>query len=355
MKKKRTLIVAGVVVITAALAGLVLPNVLGSKDESVAEILPAVTLENPRIRSIELSEELIGTIEPDSMVYVTPLGSGEVTSVSVKTGDMVGSGQILCVIDTKQVELSRIAVETAKVNFEDARKQLERYSVLYASGDVAEADYQSLRDQVDIAKLQYENAKIEYDTQLKASEITAPITGRVESFDVSVHDMVSPQTTLGVISGEGEMAVTFYVTERIVSTLKPGDTITVEKNGTSHSAAITEVSTIVDKESGLFKAKASIPTGENLATGTSVKLYVTSQKAENVLTVPVDSVQYEGGSPFIYTYIDGILKQNPVTLGLKDEVYVEVHGEITEADQVVTSWTREMFDGSKAVTLSSLQ
>ncbi len=352
MTKKKIFIIAGAVVIVAAVAGLILPRALeGKKEELVAEVPPAVTVEKPEIRTIELSNELIGTIEPDSIVHVTPLGAGEITSVGVKTGDMVSAGQLLCVIDTKQVESSRITLETARITYEDAKKNFDRYSVLYAAGDVAEADYQSLADKVEMARLQYENAQIAYKIQMESSQVTAPIAGRVESFNISVHDMVSPQTTLCVISGEGGKSLTFYVSERIVGGLKAGDSIRVEKNGTDHSAAITEVSTMIDQASGLFKVKASIPDGDTLATGTSVKLYVIAQRAENVLTVPVDSVYYEGGNPFIYTYVDGSLKKNAVTVGLADNEYTEIQSGIAADDQVVTTWTSELYEGSK-VTLA---
>lgn len=352
MTKKKIVIIASTVVLSAVAAVFILPKFLGgNKEELIAEVPPAVTIEKPQIRTIELANELIGTVEPDSIVYITPLGSGEITSVSVQTGDMVSAGQLLCVIDTKQVESSRISVETAKITYEDTQKNLDRYSVLYAAGDVAEADYQSLVDKVEMARLQYENAKIAYNIQLESSQITAPMAGRVESFSVSVHDMVSSQTTICVISGEGGKAVTFYVTERIISGIKAGDSIRMEKNGTDHTATITEINTMIDKESGLFKIKASVPSGDTLATGTSLKLYVTSQKAENVLTVPVDSIYYQNGSSFIYTYADGTLKQNPVTVGLSDEQYIEVQDGITAEEQVVSSWTSEIFDGSK-VTLA---
>ncbi|WP_333645562.1 efflux RND transporter periplasmic adaptor subunit [Lacrimispora sp.] len=352
MTKKKIFIIAGAVVVTAALAGLILPKVLGgNKEEFVAEVPPAVSAEKPQVRSIELSSELIGTIEPSSIVYITPLGAGEITGVNVQTGDMVSAGQLLCVIDTKQVESSRIMAETARITYEDAKKNLDRMAILHAAGDVADADYQSLADKVEMARLQYENAKIGYNLQIESSQVTAPIGGKVESFNVKVHDMVSPQTVLGVISGEGGKGVTFYASERIVGGLKAGDSIQVEKNGTSYDASITEVSTMVDAASGLFKVKASVPGGDSLATGTSVKLSVVSQKAENVLTVPVDSVYYEGGASFIYTYADGALKRNPVTIGLADDDYAEVKEGITAEDQVVTTWTSELYDGSK-VTLA---
>ena len=352
MTKKKMITIAVAVIAVVAVAGLLIPRILGgNKDEIVAEVPPAVTVVKPENRSIQLSSELIGTIEPDSIVYVTPLANGEITNVGVQTGDMVTAGQLLCVIDTKQVESSKITAETARVSYEDAKKNLDRMTVLYQAGDVAEADYQSLVDKVQLAKLQYDNAKIGYNIQLESSQVTAPISGKVESFNVKAHDMVAPSTVLCVISGEGGKAVNFYVPERIVNGLKTGDTIKVEKNGTDRSATITEVSTMIDQASGLFKVKASIPDGNTLATGTSVKLYVVSQKADNVLTVPVDSVYYEGGNPFIYTYADGKLKKNAVTVGLADDSFMEVKEGITTDDQVVATWTSELYDGS-LVTLS---
>ncbi len=352
MTKKKIVIIAGAVILILAVAGLMIPRILGgNKDEIVAEVPPAVTVVKPETRNIQLSSELIGTIEPDSIVYVTPLGSGEITNTGVQTGDMVSAGQLLCVIDTKQVESAKITAETARVSYEDAKKNLDRMTVLYQAGDVAEADYQSLVDKVQLAKLQYDNAKIGYNIQLESSQVTAPISGRVESFNVKAHDMVSPSTVLCVISGEGGKAVTFYVPERIVNGLKTGDSIKLEKNGTDRSAAITEVSTMIDQASGLFKVKASIPDGNTLATGTSVKLYVISQKADNVMTVPVDSVYYQGGSPFIYTYVDGKLKKNAVTVGLADNSFMEIKEGIQADDQIVATWTSELYDGS-VVTLS---
>lgn len=351
MSKKKILIITGIVIVGAA-AAFTVPKLLGgNKEEIVAEAPPAVTVEKPQIRSIELDNELIGTIEPDSIVYVMPLGSGEVTEIHAQTGDVVSAGQLLCVIDTKQVETSRIAMESSRISYEDSKKNLDRSTVLHAAGDIADADYQTLVDSVERARLQYESAKIGYNHALESSQVTAPIAGRVESFNISLHDMISPQTNICVISGEGGKAVTFYVTERVVNNLKIGDTIRVEKSGTDHTASITEVSSMIDKESGLFKVKASVPDGDNLATGTSVKLYVVSQRADQVLTVPVDSVYYEGGNPYIYTYENDAVKKNAVVVGLADSEYIEVQEGITAEDQVITTWTSELYDGS-SVTLA---
>ena len=74
MSKKKVITIAVSVVLVAAVATLIATNVAGGKKEDVAEVPPVVAAENPELRSIEVSTELIGTIEPDSIVYVTPKG-----------------------------------------------------------------------------------------------------------------------------------------------------------------------------------------------------------------------------------------------------------------------------------------
>ena len=136
MSKKKVITIAVSVVLVAAAAALIVSNVAGGKkEETVAEVPPVVSAEHPELRSIVVNTELIGTIEPDSIVYVTPKGAGEIISVNAQTGDQVTAGQLLCEIDTKQVEAARLTMETARVSYEDAKSNLDRYSVclLYTS------------------------------------------------------------------------------------------------------------------------------------------------------------------------------------------------------------------------------
>ena len=107
-------------------------------------------------------------------------------------------------------------------------------------------------------KAQYDAAKLAYDNQIEFSTITAPISGLVESFNVEVHDNVAQSNVLCVISGEGTKAVSFNVTERVVDGLSTGDVIRIEKNGSDYHGVITEISSMVDASTGLFKIKASL-------------------------------------------------------------------------------------------------
>ena len=62
--------------------------------------------QKPQTGDIRLTTSVIGKIEPSDVVYIYPKAAGDVTEVNVKAGDVVTKGQVLCNIDTKQVESS---------------------------------------------------------------------------------------------------------------------------------------------------------------------------------------------------------------------------------------------------------
>ena len=50
-------------------------------------------------------------------------------------------------------------------------------------------------------------------------------------------------------------------------------------------------------------------------TGSTTKLSVISDRADNVLTIPVDAVYYSGGDAYVYTYDNGTVHYVPVEVG----------------------------------------
>ena len=58
--------------------------------------------------TIRLTTSVVGTIEPSDVVYIYPKTAGDVTEVNVKAGEIVAAGTVLCTIDTKQVDTSKM-------------------------------------------------------------------------------------------------------------------------------------------------------------------------------------------------------------------------------------------------------
>ncbi len=346
--KKRTKIITAVAA-AGILAALILPRYLKPEETADPAVPPVVRAEQPQTGSITLYRELTGTIEPTDMVSVIPKLAGEVKEVYVKTGDRVQEGQKILTIDNKQLDSARISMETARVALGDAQTNLARMQALYASGDISAQTFEQTQSAASQAQLQYDAAKLNYDTQAEYTTITAPISGVVESLDAEVHDLISQSAPVCVITGGEGMMVKFSVPEKIAAVIAPGDPLSVEKGGSSYEGTITEVSAIVDSSSGLFPVKGTVPGAQGLAAGTMVKLSVVSEKAENVMTVPVDTVYYEGGSSYVYTYEDGAVHKVSVEVGIYDSEKAEIRSGIDGSAMVLTTWNAELYDGAPAV------
>jgi len=342
---KKSVVIAGVIVV--ALGAVVAARALKPKSAEVEAPVPVVEVQTPQSGTIELFRNLVGKVEPSDVIYIYPKMPGEVKEVFVKAGDMVEKGQPICTIDTKQVDNARLTLQSAEMARDDAKRNLDRQQALFAAGDISSAAFEQAQTQAKGAQIQYETAKLNYDNQMEYSNITADIAGKIEICDIEVHDNVSSQNLICVIAGEGSKAVSFAVTEKVVNQMHVGDEVTIEKNGTDYHGTITDVSTMIDAATGLFKVKASVEKGDALPTGSAVKLSVTSDKEENVMTLPVDAVYYSGGDAYVYTYDNGTVHHIPVEVGIYDSERIQILGGVGEQDEVITTWSSELFEGSQ--------
>ena len=351
---KKGWIISGVVVIALA-AAIVGPRMLRPKETAVEISLPVVDVISPEKGSITLYRELTGTVEPSDVVYIYPKMAGEITAVGVKVGDIVTEGQVLCEIDTKQVDSAKLTLDGAAVTLADARTNLSRMEVLYSAGDISSQAIEQYRSQVKTAQIAYDGAKLAYDTQLEYSTITAPISGKIENLDMEVFDTVSQQNQICVISGEGSKTVSFSVPEKIVNQLKLGDQIVIEKSGSDYEGVITEINSMINASTGLFKIKATVENGDALATGSIVKLSVISDHVTDVVTLPVSTVYYSGGDAFLYVYDNGSVRQVPVEVGIYDSETAQIVDGVTMDDKIITTWSSELFEGSQVELSANAQ
>ena len=336
------------VVIAGVLAAVIVPRLMKEEPPIEAAPLPNVTVENPLKRDIVLESGLIGTIEPSDILYVTPKVAGEIQQVLVSAGDVVKQGQALCKIDNKkQIDNAKIQMDSAAVALQNAQSNLNRMQVLFASGDISAQSFEQVQVQARSAQLQYQAAKLGYETQVEYSTVTAPIGGKLESVNMELHSMVSQSSQLCVITGEGVKKVSFSVPERIKVNLELGSRIRLQKQGTEYEAEITKMADMISPQTGLFEVEASIEEGDGLAPGSTVKLFVVSDYTRDAITIPVDAVYYDGGDAYAYTCEGSTVHKVPVETGIFDEERIEILSGITMQDKVIVTWSSELYEGSQ--------
>lgn len=360
MKKQVKIAIAAVVVL--GFAGLVATRMMKPQEEMQTKGLPAVTLTTATEGSIEQTTALMGTVQPSDTYYITPKVAGELVEIYVQNGQSVEEGAPIAKIDNqKQIDAAKSQMEAANASVQAASQQaataqdaVNRMTPLYESGDISVQSYnqtansaKAAASQVDAAKAQAASAKLNYETQVEFATVTAPAAGVVQNQNMTLHGMVSQSSQLCVITGTGAKVVKFNVTEEVLQNLTMGQIVTVEKNGTSYSGTITKLTKLVDPQSGLFPVEATLSGAGALSDGSSTKLSLVAAKADHALLVPVDAVYYSGGNPYVYTYENGLVKRVFITTGISDDQYYEVTDGLDGTEQIVNSWTDDIYDGAE--------
>lgn len=345
---KRSTIIGGVLAV--ALVGLIGYRFLAPKDgQTQYETRPTVLTETPQTGDIILYTDLTGTIEPESKAAVQPKISGEVLEVYFQAGDMVAEGQVLCRIDSDALTSLKLQMDAAQVALTDANNTLARTQALFQSGGVSQQSLEQAQNAAKNAQISYDSAKNQYDLQVEYTEVQAPISGVIESRGIEPHDHVSAGDEICVISGKDQVQANFGITEKTHQNLVVGDSVQVEKNGVSYEGTVTEIGSMVNSATGLYDAKAIIPQAQGLTTGSRVKLTVVADRVLGVMTVPVDAVSYDNGTPFVYCYEDGTAKKTVIESGIYDSERMQVVSGLTAASQVITTWSNELVDGAQVL------
>ena len=353
--------------------------------------LPTVSVTRPETASIGIETSLIGQMVPGDLYYVTPKAAGEIREIYVEQGDFVEEGDPICEIDNqKQIDAAKISLDSAQVSvdtYQDsvatAKTNLDRMAALLNTGDISSQTYEQTKAAYDQAaaglegaKLQLEAAQLQYDTQVEYATVTAPVSGKIESESMEINALAAQSTQLCVISGDSAKKVQFGVTDRLLPAFSLGETIRVEKQGETYEGTISSISTMVSAASGLYPLEAAVADNGAIPAGASVKVYFTSEKAEDVLTVPTDAIYYDGGKNYVYTVseiskeelsdtgsgtVAAVMEGNTpaevhkveVETGLSDGERTEIRSGISQEDTVILTWTNQLYEGAQVQVLSA--
>ena len=191
--------------------------------------------------------------------------------------------------------------------------------------------------------------------QLDYCTVTAPISGVIEAINVEKEGMAAAGNVAYIISNKDSMTVTFDVAEAAKNTLNIGDHVTVERNGQTFDGSITEIGTMAGQQTKLFRVKATVTgAGDALPNGVSVKVSATTEKEDNKMLIPFDSLYFSGGDAYVYCVEDNELVRTSVTVGLMDDEHAVIEDGLTTDSLVVDNWSAKLRNGAEVeiVTLN---
>lgn len=341
-----------ILIILSLLSFFLVRRIMKPKEEVEGKALPTVTCISMEKSDIAVKEELLGEISAKEQFRLLSKISGEVLEIDKENGSEVKKGERIALLDNqKQVDAAKYSLEQAKAQAEVARDSRDRLATLKESGDISVQDFEAADAQAKAAEAQVKAAKLNYDTQVEFSEITAPADGILQN-SILVKGAFIPQgTQLATLMGAGAQQVLFSATEELVKNLSVGQSIMLEKGKESYPGTITEISSVLLPETGLFPVKAEVE-NTDFPEGSKAKISLTKDSRTSVNTLPLNVLYYENGEAFVYVFEgtdgnEGLLRKKKVELGLSGEESAEILSGLSDRDKVVSSWNNEMFDGAK--------
>lgn len=303
-----------------------------------------VTVETIMVTPQKLENKMsaVGTILSNESVTIKPEVPGKINLIGFEEGKAVEKDQILFTLDS---ELLEAEYQEVKANFDYASNQYDRAKKLNKDGIIPSEEF-------DERLRAYLNAKSRVNTlatRLKKHTIKAPFTGRLGSRLVSIGDYVTAGESLINLEDLSPVKVEFYIPQRFILTIKPGQPVqvVVEPLSQIFEGTIYLIDPQVDPATRSALIRAKVPNPDKLLKpGMFSTVTIVIEQKEDALTVPVEALVSRGEKHFLYIVEEGKAAIRQVQLGIFTEESVEILDGLNPNARVIVSGLQKIIPGA---------
>jgi RND family efflux transporter MFP subunit len=318
-------------------------------------VLIAAAVVQPR--TLELYEEVVGTIENVIDPTVGAEVAGRVTRITGFTGKKVAKGDLLAEIDAAdfhiqaradQAEIGRLAslLEQQERVVERNRKLVGQGFISQNVIDDAVAQRNALRQQLTAARARAEQT----GRSLTKSRVVAPIDGEIETQIVAVGDYVKLGDPLFKMVGMQELRVHLLLPEAAATRIKQGLKVVLSPPAAPErllEARIDEIKPTVGANNRALDAIVKIRAeGTLFRGGGTVNARIVIKTLDNALMVPEQSVVLRPAGKVVYAVQDGVARQRIVETGVRQDGLQEITQGLAAGEMVATDGAGFLTDGA---------
>ncbi len=237
----RRVAIALVIVAALGIAAYLGVQKLGSRVFKAAVSVTEVSMISPMQASVQVTST--GYVVPQVWSKVGAKISGRLSQVLVKEGDVVKTGDVIATLNdadqrsavaaaASRVLASRARAETARANFSEIKRQIDRTRGLLEGNAVPRAQLEDLESRGKsladaVAAADAESAAVEAEAQtlrvgLKDRVIAAPVDGTVITKPASVGETVGLASTIAEIADFNSLVVETDVPEARLNLVNVG-------------------------------------------------------------------------------------------------------------------------------------
>jgi cobalt-zinc-cadmium efflux system membrane fusion protein len=306
-------------------------------------------------QTIALPGEVV--LNPDKLAHIVPRVGGIVGDVKKTVGDQVETGDLLAVLESRELAEARAAYLAGQQRLALAQANLAANEELKAKGivpdleflaakrDLAEAEIELRAAEFKLHTLgvpQAELAAVEQqsDEKFPFHELRAPFAGTVIARHITSGEVVTTETDVFQLADLGDVWVNLTVYQKDLENVKAGQRVSVI---TGHdiartSGTISYVSPVVDEATRTAVARVVLPNPDGRwRPGLFVTGRVETDFVDVAVLVPRSALQSVEGNDSVFVETPEGFARRPVTVGRANETQVEITAGLRPGERYVAA------------------
>lgn len=301
-------------------------------------------------QSVSPSLSLVGNVKAHQQISIESEVSARIETVHVQPGETVEKDAPLVTFNRAKAQA---AVLEASAYLNDEIRKLNEYNKLAQRGALTQTELEAQQASVNIAKARLQSAQSDLDDH----RLTAPFSGRIGLFDLSVGQRVDIGETLFSLDNLSRMNLDIQVPEQYFSRLYPDMPVVVTSQAwpdKTFNGEIRVVDSRINQDALSVGVRVALDNPESqLQPGMlmEAKLALPQQQA---VIVPVQALQYSGTRRYVFRVDDeGIAHRTEITLGARIDNQVVVSKGLEPGQNIVIQGLVNMRDGAQVSVLNA--
>lgn len=307
-------------------------------------------------RTAQLPGKVI--INTDKLAHIVPKVSGIVLKTTKNVGEMVNQGELLAVLESKEMAEAKSAYLAALKKQQLASSVLDREQNLFDKKISASQDYHSAKSDEEQSSIDLELARQHLQTlgmtaqeiddlsessapHLRVYEMPAPIKGTVLEKNITNGEMIGTDRETYIIADLSNLWGEIIIYPHDVSSINTGQVAELRaSDGTMTKARIIYLNPVIDEDTRTAKAIASInnSTGKwRPGTFFSATIILDAQKVN--VAIPKNALHNIEGKNVVFVAKENGFEIRPVTMGINDSKNVEITSGLEPGEKYASTHT----------------
>jgi RND family efflux transporter MFP subunit len=354
----RKIVVLVIVVGLLAGVGWRMSVVMSARGKPTENVPETALVRTAKVARVDLDERVnfTGSIRPRNEVDVVSKVPGRIETLRAQVGDRVRVGQVLAVVEHKEIawqaKTAEAAVRTAQAAVDGAKLEFDRAEALSKAGAVPAATFDGAKVRLSLAEAQLAQAQAGAglaQQQVENATIVAPITGTITRRQANVGAQIAPGYPIYTIQDVLALKLEAGVDAGMFARLQRGMTaqLTVEELPEQHfGAKVTVLSPSLDATTRRASVELEIDNSSGkLMPNMFARASVVVGQLTQTLAVPRAAVYLSAGKPTVFRIQNGKAFELRPKLGNSDGDLIAVFSDLEEGDMVAVSGVALLTDG----------